>query len=219
MEKTVLVTGFEPYGGRGINPSTEVVKRLNGTQIGGAKVVGKTMPVSFNTLSRNIGALIKEVEPSAIVSMGLWPGEPVIRLERLGYNCADFEIPDNEGTFLQDTPLVKGGVGALPSRLPLRAIQQALLKAGIPARISNTAGTYLCNATLYTLLSQAPSNIPCGFVHVPYLPEQVAYLLQDLETERVLELHQRADLASMSLEMMVEAMRVVVAATLAGSRR
>lgn len=218
MSKRVLVTGFEPYGGRGINPSTEVVKRLDGMHLEDAQIVGKTMPVSFRSLSKNIAVLIEEVQPAAVISMGLWPGEAVIRLERLGYNCADFEIPDNEGTFLQDTPLVAGGMNALPSRLPLHAIQQALLVAGIPARISSTAGTYLCNATLYTLLQQAPSNLPCGFVHLPYLPEQVAFLMQDLQSERVLELHQRADLASMSLEVMVEALRITMVTTLQAVR-
>ena len=103
--------------------------------------------------------------------------------------------------------------------LPLHAIQRRLLEAGIPARLSSTAGTFLCNATMYTFLHTGPAGrgVPCGFVHLPYLPEQVAALLEDLRKEQLLELHQRADLASMSLATMVEAVRIVLGVSLAAA--
>jgi pyroglutamyl-peptidase len=218
--KAVLVTGFEPYGGGRINPSALVVRTLDGAEVGSARVVGRTLPVAFRGLRQHAEALVRELDPAVIVSLGLWPGEPTIRLERLAVNVADCEIPDNEGAFLEDAPLAPG-TAAIPSRLPLRAIERALLEAGIPARVSNTAGTFLCNATMYTFLEAtagAQPPVACGFVHLPYLPEQVAELLRTTKAERRLEVHQRADLASMSLDRMVEAVRIALATSLAAAR-
>jgi pyroglutamyl-peptidase len=213
MAETVLLTGFEPYGGRGINPSTEVVKRLDGATVAGARVTGRTLPVSFRSLRAGIDALLEEVRPSAVVGLGLWPGEPTIRLERVALNLADFEIPDNEDLLLEDTPISDNAAPAAFATLPVRAAEKALLDAGIPARISNTAGTFLCNAVLsgfLAALAERGRAAPCGFVHLPYLPEQVAEVLGTLKRNRKLEVHQRADLASMSLETMVSAVSLVI---------
>ena len=158
----------------------------------------------------------KRVEPDIVISLGLWPGEPVIRMERIGINVADFEIADNEGTRLTDAPVSGNGVPAVLATLPNRPIRDALLAAGIPARISSTAGTFLCNATLYTTLTHAETKRRrplTGFMHVPYLPEQVAELLQSVEDERRLEQHQRADIASMELATMVKALEIAIATT------
>ncbi len=216
--KALLVTGFEPYGGRGVNPSALVAQRLDGTEIGSVPVVGRTLPVAIGRLRQEVERLLREVDPVAVLSLGLWPGEPTIRLERIALNLADFEIPDNEGSLLTDAPLETAALPALPARLPLRAIERALLEAGIPARLSTTAGTFLCNATMYTCLRATEAlrpGLPCGFVHLPYLPAQVATLLLEAKAERRLEVHQRADLASMSLDTMVEAVRIILATTLA----
>ncbi|PYO21544.1 MAG: pyroglutamyl-peptidase I [Candidatus Rokuibacteriota bacterium] len=212
-----LLTGFEPYGGRGVNPATEVVTRLDGAEIEGVRVAGRVLPVSFGALRSRIHELMQKVAPVVVVSLGLWPGEPTIRLERVALNLADFEIPDNDGALLRDDVVAAAAPTAIASTLPLRAIEGALLRAGIPARLSTTAGTFLCNTTMYTFLHTEPAGrgVPCGFVHLPYLPEQVAALLQDLRKEQVLELHQRADLASMSLATMVEAVRIVLGVSLA----
>ena len=215
--QVVLVTGFEPYGGRGINPAAEVAKRMNGLAVDGGVVVGQTLPVSFRGLREHMAAVLGEIDPVAILSLGLWPGEPVIRLERVAQNLAAFEIPDNEGLVIEDLPIAAGAPQAIPARLPLRAIERALLDAGIPARLSNSAGAFLCNAVMYTCLAESlrlRPDIPCGFVHLPYLPEQVADLLTNLRTERRLELHQRADLASMSLDLMVKAVKTILETTL-----
>jgi pyroglutamyl-peptidase len=211
-----LVTGFEPYGGRGLNPSSEVVKRVDGLEIEGHQVVGRVLPVSFRALRPRVQELMAEVDPALVVSLGLWPGEPLIRLEQIAVNVADFEIPDNDGAVLRDEVVVEAAPVAFRASLPLRAIERALLAAGIPARLSTTAGTFLCNATMYAFLHtpQAQRGARCGFVHVPYLPEQTARLLLDVREGRSVELHQRADLASMSLPVMVEAVRIVLAVSL-----
>jgi pyroglutamyl-peptidase len=210
----VLVTGYEPYGGRGINPAYEVMKVLDGRSVESATVVGGSLPVSLDGMKTKLNALIDQAHPSAVICLGLWPGEPMIRLERIGVNVADFEIPDNEGVFLRDTPLSKGFTTAYWSTLPLRVIEAQLLKAGIPARVSSTAGTFLCNACLFTLMEGLAArglNVPAGFIHVPYTPEQVATLLSDLRACGALELHQRADLASMELSRIVQAIEIAIA--------
>jgi len=218
----VLVTGFEPYGGRGLNPAYDVARALDGTVIAGRAIAGRTLPVSYDGLARRLAAMIDELKPRLVISLGLWPGETAIRLERLGLNLADFEIPDNEGALLADAPIVAGGGDGLCATLPLRAIEAALLASGIPARLSSTAGTFLCNATLYQLLYLLGERAPGargGFVHLPYLPEQVALLLRATGAERRLELHQRADIASMALPLQVKAVSIAIATALGEPER
>jgi pyroglutamyl-peptidase len=215
MAETALVTGFEPYGGRGTNPSATLALALDGARIGGIEVAGRSLPVAFAGLAERIEAMLDAVRPRLIIALGLWPGEPMIRLERFGLNLADFEVPDNAGARLEDTAIIPAGSTARAATLPLRAIQQALLAAGIPVRLSSTAGNYLCNAALYTLLAAIERrgwSIPCGFIHVPYLPEQVAEKLAEARAGR-LEMHQRADLASMDYAVMERALRLALAVT------
>jgi pyroglutamyl-peptidase len=212
MSDVVLLTGFEPYGGRGLNPSAEVAKRLDGETLGGAAVAGRELPVTYASLAGEVARLVAELRPLAVISTGLWPGTPTLRLERFAVNLADFEIADNAGAFLSDAFLAEAGGHALPSRLPLREIEQALLDDGIPVTMSNSAGTFLCNAAMYHFLA-ASEDVPSGFVHLPYLPEQVAEILVRAKEERALELHQRADLASMSIDVVERAIRLVVETT------
>lgn len=213
--RPILLTGFEPYAGRGINPATEVVHSLDGKDIGGRPVVGRTIPVVYSGLKKRIRGLARELDPAVCLGLGLWPGEAVIRLERVALNMGDFEIPDNENEVLREELLNREGPAARVARLPLREILVKLLRAGIPARISGTAGTFLCNAAFYYLLEVLSERDPgalCGFVHLPYLPEQVAKLIETLGKEQRLELHQRADLASMDLDLMVRAVEVCLSA-------
>jgi pyroglutamyl-peptidase len=159
---------------------------------------------------------MRELQPEIVISLGLWPGESVIRLERIGINVADFEIPDNDGSFVSGAQIIHHGGAAVMATLPNREIRLALFNAGIPARISSTAGTFLCNATLYSTLcfAQSMRKSPLtGFIHVPYLPEQVVELLVATETHRQLELHQRADTSSMDLSMMIRAVETAIATT------
>lgn len=220
MAETALITGFEPYGGRALNPSAKLALALHGARIGGFEIVGRSLPVAFGGLGERIDALLDEVRPGLVIALGLWPGEPTIRLERFGLNLADFEIADNAGTRLEDAMIASGGATGLAASLPLRAIETALLDAGIPVRLSATAGSYLCNATLYTLLAAVARRgwaIPSGFIHLPYLPEQVAEMLAEARAGR-LEIHQRADLASMDYAVMERALRLALAATAAAAR-
>jgi pyroglutamyl-peptidase len=216
MSNQVLVTGFAGYGGRGLNPSGEIARALDGREILGYRVRGQVLPVSYASLHQALHSLLDELQPRAVICLGLWPGEATIRLERIGINVADFEIPDNEGAYLKDAAIDADGTTAAFSTLPLRDIESSLLKAGIPAHISATAGTFLCNATLYNTLSMAQTmRVPplVGFIHVPYLPEQVADLLASVRSERKLELHQRADMASMDLTIMVRAVELALVAS------
>jgi pyroglutamyl-peptidase len=217
-DRVVLITGFEPYGGRGRNPAAEIAKALEGRTIDGHRVLGRTLPVSYRGLATRLTALIEEHDPAVAISLGLWPGEPMIRLERCGLNLADFEIADNDGATIVDEAIAANGASGLFANLPLRAIEQAVLADGIPARLSSTAGTFLCNATLYTLMRIIEHRSPAvagGFIHVPYLPEQVALMLAETRRERRLELHQRSDLASMELSVQIRAVSIAIATTLA----
>jgi pyroglutamyl-peptidase len=216
MADVALVTGFTAYGGRGRNPAGEAAKALDGRSIGGLAVAGRVLPVSYGTLQADLHGLMDELRPCLVISLGLWPGEPMIRLERVGINVADFEIPDNEGAFLTDMPVSGNGPAALAATLPLRGIEAALLDAGIPARISSTAGTFLCNATLYSTLLHADRLSPrplAGFVHVPYLPEQVADIVRTVRKGRELELGQRGDIASMDFTTIVRALTIAIEAS------
>ncbi len=216
----MLLTGFEPYGGRGTNPATRIAEALDGEVIAGTRVRSALLPVDYPRMSDEIDRLLRETAPVAVISLGLWPGEPVIRLERFGLNFNDFEIPDNAG-IVESGSIEPGGPDARAATLPLDTIWQRLLSAGIPARFSSSAGNFLCNALLYKtlgILERNGSRARCGFIHVPYLPEQVAEVIATTRAERTLELHQRADLASMALDTMVAALRIAIEATLEAAR-
>jgi pyroglutamyl-peptidase len=148
----ILITGFEPYGGHGRNPSFEAMQALDGRTIAGAAIVGRGLPVSMTRLRPALAALLDEREYGAIISLGLQPGAGLIHLERSAANLADFDIADNDGLDVQDAELSPGGPAARFATLPLRAIERAMLAAGIPSRLSPSAGTYLCNACLYCTL-------------------------------------------------------------------
>jgi pyroglutamyl-peptidase len=216
--RPALVTGFEPYGGRGRNPAGKIATRLDGSVVAGVRVVGRNLPVAFAALDEAVAATLAEVDPAVVISLGLCPGEPVIRLERVAINVADFEIPDNEGVVLVDRPLDAAGAAARFATLPLRRVQAALLQAGIPARLSSSAGTYLCNKALYRFLGAIEESgrvVPCGFIHLPYMPEQVAGMIAEMQAARSVERHRRPDVPSMSLELMAEAVRIALEVSLA----
>jgi pyroglutamyl-peptidase len=216
LNKTIVLTGFEPYGGRRINPAAEVAKALDGAAIDGFAVIGAILPVSHRSLRARMEELLAELRPAIVISLGLAPGEKMIRLERFGLNLLDFEIADNDGARLADAPIEAAGTTGVRATLPLRAIEGALLGSGIPARLSNSAGTFLCNATLYSLMTVLEERFPAalgGFIHLPYLPEQVAQLLLDGKRDRRLELDQRSDTASMDLATQTRAVRIAMTAS------
>ncbi|MGB3833253.1 MAG: hypothetical protein WA975_15480 [Mesorhizobium sp.] len=208
----ILVTGFQSYGGRLQNPAEAVARALDGTRVAGLSVTGRTLPVDFHAVQRQVPQLIDDLAPRVILSLGLWPGESVIRLERVAANWSLFELADNAGYRLNGKVL-PGGPDAYLSTLPIDAIQTAIRAAGLPCRQSGSAGTYLCNATLYLVLNHCmlhQQGASAGFMHLPYLPEQVARLLDDIAADGQLEMHQRADFASMSLDSMISAVRIAL---------
>ncbi len=212
----MLLIGFQGYGGRAVNPAEEIVKALDGARIAGDTVAGRVLPVRRAELAERLHGSIEELAPRAVICLGLWPGEPMIRLERAALNISDFEIPDNAGV-VEKGPVAPDGPLARAGTLPIEAIREALLAAGIPARLSSSAGNFLCNATMYHALEAAARQEPappCGFVHVPYLPQQVAGIVADTAEEARYELHQRADLASMALETQIQAIRIAIETTL-----
>lgn len=206
----ILVTGFQGYGGRSANPSERVARALDGVRIGGAMVRGHILPVDFHAMRRDLPALIDALRPQLIVSLGLWPGETMLRIERMAANWSWFELPDAKG-HRQNGRVIDGGPDGYLSSLPADTMQAAIRAAGLPCRQSGSAGTYLCNATLYTVLHHCASAYPgtqAGFIHLPYLPAQVAELLDQIAHEGTTEMHQRADFASMHLDDMVTGLRI-----------
>lgn len=174
---TLLVTGFEPFAGQTANPAETVAKALDGRAIGDAVVHASVLPVHHADAGPRVARLIEEFEPAAVLHLGLAAGRARIALERVALNVMDFDTPDNAGFRAHGEPCVPGGPTAYFATLPLEAIRAALLAEGIPAYVSNTAGTYLCNQTLYGtlhLLTVRGLAVPAGFVHLPLLPAMVA---------------------------------------------
>ena len=181
MAAPVLVTGFEPFAGLAYNPSAAVVEALDGREIAGRRVVGRRLPVDFARYHAALDEMLQDCAPDFVISFGLATGEDMIRIERFGVNLADFDIPDNAGARHVGRAVEPDGPAARGATLPCAAIRAALLEAGIPARLSNSAGSYLCNATLYSALglcAALPHAPLCGFIHLPYAAHQVAALLQ-----------------------------------------
>jgi pyroglutamyl-peptidase len=206
----ILVTGFEPYGGHRRNPSFEAMQALDGRVIDGVAIVGRGLPVSMARLKPAIAELLDGSEFAAIIGLGLQPGAPAIHLERNAANLADFDIADNDGHSVRDALISPLGPAARQATLPLRAIERALLAAGIPARLSPSAGTFLCNACLYCCLEAAearPRPPLCGFLHLPCIPEQVAEAAVSHEPRH------GAGMASMELSRIVAGVEIALRET------
>jgi pyroglutamyl-peptidase len=173
-----LVTGFEPFGGDAVNPSSMAVDRLK-KRYGSLVVHTATLPCSF---ARSAGVLQKAIDkarPDIVLCVGLAGGRSELCLERVGINVQDARIRDNDGKQPIDKPVVKDGPAAYFATLPIKACVAAMRKAGLPAAVSNTAGTFVCNHILYSLMDIAqdhPVAFRGGFLHIPYVPEQVARL-------------------------------------------
>jgi pyroglutamyl-peptidase len=176
-EPVILVTGFEPFGSHAHNPSQDLAKALEGRRVGGCLVTTAVLPVHHAEASRRVSVLLAELAPSAVVHLGLAEGRARLALERVALNLMDYRMPDNAGYRAEGEPCVPGGPAAHLSTLPLPEILAALVADGVPAYISNTAGTFLCNQVLYRTLHEiATRELPAraGFVHLPLLPVMVA---------------------------------------------
>lgn len=173
----LLVTGFEPFGAHAVNPSAELAKAVGGRTVAGCRVEAAVLPVHHAEAPVHVRALLADVAPAAVLHLGLAEGRARVALERVALNVRDYRVPDNAGVRVEDEPCVPGGPAAYVATLPLAAILAALTAAGIPAYLSSTAGTFLCNQTLYTTLHEIAGRglaTPAGFMHVPLSPEMVA---------------------------------------------
>jgi pyroglutamyl-peptidase len=169
-----LVTGFEPFAGEGINPSAELLPHLP-PRLGELAVATRVLPTAFGHSLAALEAAIFETMPDLVLCLGLAGGRSELSLERVAINVDDARIADNAGQQPIDRPVVPEGPAAYFATLPLKAAAAALREAGLPAAISNSAGTFVCNHVFYRLMHLAARRAPAfrgGFLHLPYLPEQ-----------------------------------------------
>ncbi|WP_297476698.1 pyroglutamyl-peptidase I [Thermococcus sp.] len=170
----VLVTGFEPFGSESINPSWEAVKALP-DEIGGAVLIKRQLPVTFKGVREILPKLIVKERPDVVILTGQAGGRPNVTVERVAINVMDSAMADNEGYKPEDEPVFEGAPAAYFATIPIKTIVRALRNAGIPASVSNTAGTYVCNAAMFTALHTIAlegMETRAGFVHVPFSHEQ-----------------------------------------------
>jgi len=175
---TILLTGYEPFGEHETNPSARLAHDIDTETINGASVVGRELPVVFDEALPLLITEIESHDPAIILSTGLMPAREVLSVERVGINVRDVEdVPDNADRAPTDIPIDDGGPTAYFATLPIRELVSASKDAGVPARISNTAGTHLCNNLLYATrhyIDTVDRDIDSGFVHLPFSHEQVA---------------------------------------------
>ena len=166
----VLLTGFEPFGKASQNPSAEIVKAINGDNL-----VTAILPVAYAKSANVLRALIVQHKPDVVICLGQAEGRKEITPERVAINLDDARFADNEGVFRTDSQIVNDGPDAYFSTLPVKEIVLAINEAGIPATVSLSAGTFLCNHIFYlTQHHLAGTNVRSGFVHVPLMDEQAA---------------------------------------------
>lgn len=202
----ILVTGFEPFNKERVNPSEQIVYRLEAPE--GVELIKEILPVEFRKSTFRLQELFQKYQPDIVLSIGQAGGRAEISVERVAINIdsvkssnGDKMLPDNAGDIPVDEPIETEGAAAYFTTLPLWQIVEAIQKKGIPAGISNTAGTYVCNHVMYENLYLAAVHYPkmkSGFIHVPFLPEQIAHR-EDKER-----------LAAMPLEDMVKALQAAL---------
>jgi len=174
----ILVTGFDPFGGEKINPALETIKRLPDTILG-AQIIKLEIPTVVGKSLAKIKEAVEKENPDVVLSIGQAGGRSEITVERVGINIDDCRIPDNEGNQPIDEPVVKGGPAAYFVTVPIKAIVENIKAHNIPASISNTAGTFICNHVCYGVAHLAAQRtaagkpMKSGFIHIPFLPEQV----------------------------------------------
>jgi len=173
MNKTVLLTGFEPFNKETVNPAWEAVRAIDGWSGEGYVVRAVQLPCVFGEAIRAIGEAIVQYDPALVIAVGQAGGRVDMSVERVAINVDDAPIMDNAQRQLVDEPVVAGGPAAYFSTLPIKAIVSALRTDGIPASVSQTAGTFVCNHVFYGLMHRtAGTQVKAGFIHIPYLPEQ-----------------------------------------------
>lgn len=192
----ILITGFDAFNGEKINPASLILEKL-ADEIDGVKIEKLIIPTAFYKVADLIERKIVESRPDILISLGQAGGRSDITVERVAINIADASIADNDGKTPIDEKIRWDGENAYFSTLPIKAIVENLRAEEIPASVSNSAGTYVCNFVMYNDLFFASKykNFSAGFIHVPYLPAQVI---------------DKKDVASMSLETMVKAVEIII---------
>lgn len=197
----VLVTGFSPFGGEDINPAYEAIKGLENT-IQGALIIKKEISTVFGKYIEELEKTIEVENPDIVICVGQAGGRFDITVERVAINIDDAKIADNEGNQPMDRKIYEDGENAYFSSLPIKAIVKNIKDSGIPASISNTAGTYVCNHLMYGLLyliNNKYTHVRGGFIHVPFLPEQVV---------------SKGNTPSMSIENITKAIKIAIEASI-----
>lgn len=170
--KKLLITGFDPFGGERINPSWEAVKLLPET-IGEYTLTKLQIPTVFGQAAEKVLTAAKELKPDVILSVGQAGGRKAVTPEVIGINLREAGIPDNMGNRPVNTPVIAGGPDACFATVPVREMVKSITSAGLPAALSFSAGAFVCNDVLYTLLHHyRGTDTRVGFIHVPFLPEQ-----------------------------------------------
>ncbi|MEJ8815134.1 pyroglutamyl-peptidase I [Variovorax ureilyticus] len=199
----VLLTGFEPFDKDAINPSWEAVRSLDGWRLEGATVHARRISCVFGAALRELDAAIDELRPQLVIGVGQAGGRSEITPERVAINMDDGRICDNAGCQPIDEPVVAGAPVGYFSSLPIKAIVRDLRAAGIPAAVSNSAGTFVCNHLFFGLMHRIATRpvhgMRGGFIHIPYLPEQATRL---------------PGAPSMSLDAVIAALRIAVATSI-----
>lgn len=197
----VLITGFDPFGGETINPAFEAVKQLPDTIVG-ADIVKLEVPTVFHKSIKVLQEAIERERPEIVICVGQAGGRFGITPERVAINQDDARIPDNEGKQPIDEKIFADGANAYFTKLPIKAIVEKIKAAGIPAAVSNSAGTFVCNHLMYGLLYLVEKEYPTirgGFIHVPYATEQII---------------NKAQMPALSLNQISEGLKQAIIATL-----
>jgi pyroglutamyl-peptidase len=174
----LLLTAFDPFGGETINPAQLAVEQVR-DRIGDVEIVKQLVPTVFGKSFAVVAEAIARERPDVVLCIGQAGGRYALTPERVAINVADATLADNEGNQPIDQPIVENGPAAYFTTLPIKAMVAAIREAGIPASVSNTAGTYVCNQLMYGVLHLLALQYPGvrgGFLHVPYIPSQVAHL-------------------------------------------
>ncbi len=172
MSRNLLITGFDPFGGGQVNPAWEAVQRLPDS-IGDFVLWKLQIPTVFGLAAETVLKTAVEISPDVILCVGQAGGRAAVTPERVAINLRHARIPDNRGNQPWETPIDPSGPAAYFATVPVENMAQAIRDAGLPGSVSNTAGTFVCNDTLYSLLRHFDATaIRVGFIHVPYLPKQ-----------------------------------------------
>ena len=192
MKRKLLITGFDPFGGASINPAWESVKLLPDT-IADFEVHKLEIPTVFGLAAEKVLEKAAEIQPDVILCIGQAGGRAAVTPERIGVNIRDAKITDNAGNQPEGKFVAEDGPAAYFSTVPVMAMANAIRAEGLPGQVSNSAGAFVCNDTLYGLLHHyAGTNVKVGFIHVPWLPEQGSPSLPMTDTAKALEAAIRA---------------------------